>query len=324
MATSGSTDFTVTAQDIIEDALRLLNVIRQDQDVEPGDTDLLLRSLNRMVKSWQSQGIHLWKRAVTLTLFLGKGDREISVGPNRSHVATAYNLDFLVGEYAAGASQIILNNSAVAAVGEHILVAQDDGVLHTTTISNIVNPTTFDLTTPLSGAASDGNIVYIHTGTGYKPFNILDAIRSTRFFEAPGFEGFAQTDIPMFQMSYQEYFDQPNKSSEGTPVNYMYDRQIPDPVIYLWPAPANTDYVVKLSVIKKIEDFDSVANTPDFPQEWEDTLVYNLAVRVAPAFGKASDPNFAQIKEIARETLISSLAFDSEQGSLKLQPDFER
>ena len=71
MATSGSTDFNSTRNEIIYDALRRINVLGENEIASAYDLELTNRVLNRMVKAWEAQGIHLWTKSQAV-LFLQK------------------------------------------------------------------------------------------------------------------------------------------------------------------------------------------------------------------------------------------------------------
>src|SRR3990167_1103697 len=60
MATSSSTDFSVTATDIVTDAYIMLEAVGIGETLSGDDYVLGLRWLNYMVKTWQAQGLHLW------------------------------------------------------------------------------------------------------------------------------------------------------------------------------------------------------------------------------------------------------------------------
>lgn len=69
MATSNSTDFTVTRDDIIKRALRLIGVLAQGETPTTNQVDEAALALNSMVKAWQADGMPLWsikQRTVTL------------------------------------------------------------------------------------------------------------------------------------------------------------------------------------------------------------------------------------------------------------------
>ena len=70
MATSGTTTFTVTRDQIIEAALRSLSVL--EEGAQPSATTLENSSfsLNLILKKWQSEGMKIWTiKEVLLVVF---------------------------------------------------------------------------------------------------------------------------------------------------------------------------------------------------------------------------------------------------------------
>ncbi len=71
---SGSTDFSVTRDDIIKRALRLIGVIAQGETPTADQTTEAAFALNSLVKAWQADGMPLWALktyAVPLTATIG-------------------------------------------------------------------------------------------------------------------------------------------------------------------------------------------------------------------------------------------------------------
>ena len=62
MATSGSYDHSITAAQIIDDALIEIGALAAGETVNSNDQTMALRELNRMVKPWQVSGHNLWTR----------------------------------------------------------------------------------------------------------------------------------------------------------------------------------------------------------------------------------------------------------------------
>ena len=85
MTTSGSVDFNQTRNEIIKDALILVNGIEDDETPEAYQTDFANRALNRMIKSWMKEGLKLW---VTKEgeLDLAKGQNSYTLGPSGDYV----------------------------------------------------------------------------------------------------------------------------------------------------------------------------------------------------------------------------------------------
>lgn len=82
MATSGSTDFTVTRDDIVRDALLLVGAIADEDQPTARQLSDCSRMLNMMVKSWASV-VSLWPRKeITHTLTPGTQSYTVGTGLN--------------------------------------------------------------------------------------------------------------------------------------------------------------------------------------------------------------------------------------------------
>lgn len=110
-----------------------------------------------------------------------------------------------------------------------------------------------------------------------RPYKVIEA----RFRNA------SARDLPMREMTRQEYVDLPHKTSSGTPTSYYVDRQRASTTLYVWPVPASvTTETIQYTYQRVIEDIDSGSDDLDIPQEWFETVGYALAERVLDAFDK--------------------------------------
>lgn len=80
MATSGTTTFNLTRNELVKSALRLINAYASGEEPEPSEIDDTVEAGNIMIKAWQSEGIGIWKNTEqTLTLV---GDQQsYTIGP---------------------------------------------------------------------------------------------------------------------------------------------------------------------------------------------------------------------------------------------------
>lgn len=129
-------------------------------------------------------------------------------------------------------------------------------------------------------------------------------------------------DTPMQELSRQEYYDLPNKSQQGMPINWYFDPQRATRTLYLWLTPSTataSTTTIHFTYLRVIEDIDALENDPDVPQEWLEALIYNLAARLGPEFG--ADENALPRIEARAAALLSDLSSqDQEMASLYLQP----
>lgn len=133
-------------------------------------------------------------------------------------------------------------------------------------------------------------------------------------------------DTPMFQLSRQEYFDQPTKSATGTPNSWYFDQQRASRTLYIWQTvDAATAAVASLhyTYTRVIEDVDTLDNEADVPAEWLEVLVYNLATRLGPRYGDINTAEYAQIKATADDLMNLLPTLDQEGASISMSPRFQ-
>ena len=97
--------------------------------------------------------------------------------------------------------------------------------------------------------------------------------------------GGVSTDRIIFGYSTWEYAAIPDKTSQGTPSQFWYDRVVP-PVIYLWPVPdGNADYVLNIRILHQFEDAVFTGGTTvAAPYRWLDAWTSGLAARLAQIY----------------------------------------
>lgn len=128
--------------------------------------------------------------------------------------------------------------------------------------------------------------------------------------------------IPVLTMTEREYQQKTNKASQGAPVEVFYRPDAYKGWVHLWPAPDTywqTEGALGCIFHRQIQDFDTVSDDPDFPSEWAEALVYQLAVRLAPNYGLAPVDR-EMLKKEADGILGLVLSDEQESGSLFLRP----
>lgn len=90
------------------------------------------------------------------------------------------------------------------------------------------------------------------------------------------------TEIPLARMNRDDYTNLPNKNfTSNRPLQYWFDRTIPQPAMYMWPSP-NT-YAPQLVVWRHrhIEDVGSLSGELEIPQRWYLAIQNMLAHQMA-------------------------------------------
>jgi hypothetical protein len=132
-------------------------------------------------------------------------------------------------------------------------------------------------------------------------------------------------DTPLRELSRQDYDEISNKSVAAVPTSFYFDPQRAIATLYLWPTASTATaaaQTLRVSYLRRIEDFGGSNNDPDLPQEWLEALTLGLADRLALKYvsnkGLRDD-----IRERAALAHMAIESWDTEPGSLFLQPDWQ-
>lgn len=130
--------------------------------------------------------------------------------------------------------------------------------------------------------------------------------------------------IPMTILANSDFNLLPSNSSD-TPIQLTYQPKINYGVLKLWPTPDSnsTNSTIYLVYQAPSEYFSASTDTMDFPEEWYNAVVYELAVRLAPEWGVPLNDRGLLMKE-AKMFLDRVLDFGTEDGSIFFYPDRNR
>jgi len=93
-------------------------------------------------------------------------------------------------------------------------------------------------------------------------------------------------DLPMHELTRQEYVDIALKTAIGVPTSYYVDHQRDTVTVYVWPVPVSaTTETLQYTYQRRFEDLDSLNDNIDIPQEHLETLGYLLASRLMEDHG---------------------------------------
>jgi hypothetical protein len=114
----------------------------------------------------------------------------------------------------------------------------------------------------------------------------------------------------------------PTGNPSGAPSQYTYQPKINLGVLRIWPPPDATTVANKdlhISYMSPFEGFTASGNTPYFPREWNNALIYGLADLLAPEYGIPPNDRML-IKKEAKEHLELALDFGMENASITFSP----
>mgnify|MGYP003394904981 CR=1 FL=1 len=110
------------------------------------------------------------------------------------------------------------------------------------------------------------------------------------------------------------------KKSVVTSIQSYYDIQENSGNFYVYPTTQTVTDIIYIEFTKAVDDFTNVTDDFDMPQEWGETIKWNLAYRLGFEYGTPTK-RLTMIKAVADETLQLALGYDQENASIYIQPD---
>jgi len=316
MAVSGSTDFTLTRDELIYAAFRLLTVIKDDEDPSSWEITNAAQTLNIMMKAWQTKGIGLWLCSfVTIYLEYQKETYNLN-GSTGDHATLSSVETALSADIDSGETSITVDSITGITNGDYIGVKLDDGTMQWTTINGVPAGTTIVLTAALTDDASEDAPVYTYTTKLKRPLGFIELrIRDS-----------GDNDVPIEMVARDIMMNLPNKDSLGQANMAYYDPQLTTGVLYVWPTESNVSNRLKGTVKVTIDDVDASTDNLMFPQEWLESLKYNLAVALMPEYLHRMKSKEAanMIRETAADLKQEAMNFDGNNTSVRFIPDLRR
>lgn len=127
------------------------------------------------------------------------------------------------------------------------------------------------------------------------------------------------TDYELSRISRGEYSTIPDKTTQGRPSQYYFDRQIA-PVLNLWANPENSTDSVIYYYVERIQDADTLINTTDMPFRFFPCMVAGLAYYIAM---KRAPERLQMLKSVYEEEFQRAGDEDEGRTPLKLQPSLD-
>lgn len=126
-------------------------------------------------------------------------------------------------------------------------------------------------------------------------------------------------DLPLQQISRQEYQSLTDKTTRAQPTQFYFDAQMTNAVLYLWATPDDATDSVILTVHRQLADVTTGAQVPEFPNEWFGYLKYALAAEVGPEY-EADLKTVAYFEQKAESYLEDLTNWSQEEASVFFAP----
>lgn len=134
-----------------------------------------------------------------------------------------------------------------------------------------------------SVTASAGEITWtdISGALAYSYFRIVATSGTLNYSEIT--LGNLPQQIPLGQLNRDSYVNQSNLQFPSRPSSYYFQRDLPEPVVYLWPAPFSAAEQAQLILWRhrQIMDTENLQQEVEVPQRWLQAIIDGLASKVA-------------------------------------------
>ena len=129
------------------------------------------------------------------------------------------------------------------------------------------------------------------------------------------------TDLQLERISSEEYLLIPNKTQKGRPNQYSIRRERDNPVLRVWPLPDNSTDILKLEIIKEIQDINkSAEQNADIPKAFLPCLTTGLAYHMSIKRPGVPESRINFLKINYEENMARALLSNRELTSMKVVP----
>ena len=155
------------------------------------------------------------------------------------------------------------------------------------------------------------------------PYFRVRATTGTLTFEEI-YTGNTPTEIPLARMNRDDYTNLPNKYFQSNrPLQYWYDRLIPNPVMHLWPVPnSGADYSQLVIWIQRyIMDVGTMTQELEVPQRWYEAIVSMLAAKMAMEIVEVEVGMIGMLDAKAQQALYTAQAEERDNSPMTIAPN---
>jgi hypothetical protein len=120
-------------------------------------------------------------------------------------------------------------------------------------------------------------------------------------------------------MSRDEFFNIPDKTTQGRPNQFFLDRQV-TPNLKIWPVPENSTDVLYYNALTRMDDADTYINTMDLPFRFYPCLAAGLAYYISV---KRAPQRVQLLKAMYEEEFERAMTEDRDRASFNVVPQYD-
>jgi hypothetical protein len=129
-------------------------------------------------------------------------------------------------------------------------------------------------------------------------------------------------EIPLGQLNRDSYVNQSNKVFPGRPSNYYFQRDLPVPIVNLWPAPFSAAEQAQLVLWRhrQIMDTENLQQEIEVPQRWLQAITDGLASKVASESPQVDVALVPVLEQRAAVSLQRAWDGDNDGSPIQINP----
>lgn len=127
------------------------------------------------------------------------------------------------------------------------------------------------------------------------------------------------SEVEVSRQNRDDYTNQVDKTTQGDPSYYWYDRQV-DPRIYVWPASRSSFDSLLVWSTRQIEDVGVLTNEIAVPQRWQDAVQYGLAARVCMNLQGVDLGRRNELRALAQQAFTEASDEEQDRSDMFLTP----
>jgi len=124
-------------------------------------------------------------------------------------------------------------------------------------------------------------------------------------------------EIPLYRLYERDYREIPDKAlTAALPSSWYYSATYPTGTLYLFPIPTQSLLQGAVYAATPVTKYTSLATAVSLPPGYEELIVSNLAVRIAPTFEKAVSPSLA---DAARTSMAAAKRINRRPARMRFE-----
>jgi hypothetical protein len=169
-----------------------------------------------------------------------------------------------------------------------------------------------------STVAAAGNITWTDI-SGALAYNYFRITATSPFNFSVITLGNLPQEIPLGQLNRDSYVNQSNKVFPGRPSSYYFQRDLPEPIVNLWPAPFSASEQAQLVLWRhrQIMDTENLRQEVEIPARWQEAIIDGLSARVAAETPQV-DPQIMAVRE-QKAAMSMQRAWDGDNDGSPIQ-----